>query len=202
MRVATSVTSARALGAPRARAVHRAPRIARSNRDRWIKRAFATTTTRDDAMRDDDDARVATIHVPSLVRRMRAIARRGNAIIREVTEGGDVGARDKGGAARADGTYVADAQTEADRRVEAMAIGALRAFSKDLNLVAEESFECAATIEAYAGGGGADDDRGSGGGGRGRGGRDVGAGTEKTDRGVEGGGVLRSVGWDERVRGG
>ena len=163
-------------------------------------------------VRDDDDARRrderrrrrarATIHVPSLVRRMRAIARRGNAIIREVTEGGDVGARDKGGAARADGTYVADAQTEADRRVEAMAIGALRAFSKDLNLVAEESFECAATIEAYAGAGGVDDDRGSGGGGRGRGGRDVGAGTEKTDRGVEGGGVLRSVGWDERVRGG
>ena len=84
---------------------------------------------------------------------MRAIARRGNAIIREVTENGDVGARDKGGAALADGTYVADAQTEADRRVEAMAIGALRAFSKDLNLVAEESFECAATIEAYAGAG-------------------------------------------------
>jgi len=153
MRVATSATSARARGAPRARAVHRALRIARSNRDRWIKRARATTTTRDDAMRDDDDARAATIHVPSLVRRMRAIARRGCAIIREVTEGGDVGARDKGGAARADGTYVADAQTEADRRVEAMAIGALRAFSKDLNLVAEESFECAATIEAYAGAG-------------------------------------------------
>ena len=163
-------------------------------------------------VRDDDDARRrderrrrrarATIHVPSLVRRMRAIARRGNAIIREVTEGGDVGARDKGGAARADGTYVADAQTEADRRVEAMAIGALRAFSKDLNLVAEESFECAATIEAYAGAGewttiadleAEDEDEA---------GRDVGAGTEKTDRGVEGGGVLRSVGWDERVRGG
>ena len=115
-----------------------------------MKRAFATTTTRDDAMRDDADALNATIHVPSLVRRMRAIARRGCAIIREVTEGGDVGARDKGGEQRADGTYVADAQTEADRRVEAMAIGALRAFSKDLNLVAEESFECAATIEAYA----------------------------------------------------
>ena len=151
MRVATSATSARALGAPSlARAVPRAPRRARSNRARWMKRARATTTTRDDAMSDDDDADVATIHVPSLVRRMRAIARRGCAIIREVTEGGDVGARDKGGEQRADGTYVADAQTEADRRVEAMAIGALRAFSKDLNLVAEESFECAATIEAYA----------------------------------------------------
>ena len=97
MRVATSATSARALGAPRPSAVHRAPRIARSNRARWMKRARATTTTRDDAMSDDDDARAATIHVPSLVRRMRAIARRGCAIIREVTEGGDVGARDKGG---------------------------------------------------------------------------------------------------------
>jgi len=62
-------------------------------------------------------------------------------IIQDVTRGGALGVKDKGGSATTDGSYVIDAQTEADRRVEAMAIRAFREFCPTLALVAEESFE-------------------------------------------------------------
>ena len=62
-------------------------------------------------------------------------------IIQDVTRGGALGVKDKGGSATTDGSYVIDAQTEADRRVEAMAIRAFRKFCPTLALVAEESFE-------------------------------------------------------------
>ena len=85
--------------------------------------------------------------MPTLLRLCRAIATRGNEIIRDVTEGGELGVRDKGGAATTDGTYVGDAQTEADRRVEAMMVEALKRYAPELRLVAEESFENASSIE-------------------------------------------------------
>ena len=65
------------------------------------------------------------MHVPTLLRLCRAIATRGNEIIRDVTEGGSwgFGTRAAGDDGRDD---VGDAQTEADRRVEAMMVEALK----------------------------------------------------------------------------
>lgn len=115
------------------------------------KLTSTTTTTRATSSSAPDDANttahVPTIHVPTLVRLCRSIASRGNAIIREVTKGGELGVKDKGGSANVAGEYVADAQTEADRRVEAMAIAELRAFCPTMQLVAEESFENASSID-------------------------------------------------------
>jgi len=106
------------------------------------------TTTRATASDDVQGTNTtAMIHVPTLVRLCRSIASRGNAIIREVTKGGELGVKDKGGSATTSGEYVADAQTEADRRVEAMAIAELRAFCPTMQLVAEESFENASSID-------------------------------------------------------
>lgn len=97
------------------------------------------------------DRAVTTIDVPSLVALCRTIARAGCEIIRDVTAGGELGARDKGGSANAAGEYVADAQTEADRRVEAMAMATLRKYApSSLRVVAEESFENACAFDATA----------------------------------------------------
>ena len=145
---APAVTLARSSRAPFARSF--APR-ARSHANARIKRRHRHHRHHHHRVAADASSReraeCATVHVPTLLRLCRAIATRGNEIIRDVTEGGELGVRDKGGAATTDGTYVGDAQTEADRRVEAMMVEALKRYAPELRLVAEESFENASSIE-------------------------------------------------------
>lgn len=88
-----------------------------------------------------DDTAVAKISVPHLVALLLDLAEDGQGIIRAVTAGGDLGVKDKGGENDASGGYVMDAQTEADRRVEAYVLQALREFCPTLPVVAEESYE-------------------------------------------------------------
>ena len=88
-----------------------------------------------------DDEAVARVSVPQLVALLLDLAEDGQRIIREVTEGGDLGVRDKEGKDDVSGEYVMDAQTEADRRVEAYVLRALRQFCPTLPVVAEESYE-------------------------------------------------------------
>lgn len=80
-------------------------------------------------------------HVPTLTRIARAIALEGCAIIHDVTRKGELGVKDKGGSSTSSGTYVADAQTEADRRVECMALRVFRELAPGVRVVAEESSE-------------------------------------------------------------
>jgi REG-2-like HAD superfamily hydrolase len=153
-RGASAATLARSVRVHRALSTaRRAPSNAPARERGWIKRRHTATARHHhrvavvasaSASRDGTDG---TIHVPTLLRLCRAIASRGNEIIRDVTAGGELGVRDKGGAATTDGTYVQDAQTEADRRVEAMMVKALKTFAPELRLVAEESFENASSIE-------------------------------------------------------
>ena len=92
--------------------------------------------------------RASVIDVPDLVVTLRAIATAGCDIIRDVTARGDLRTRDKGGDVTASGAYVADAQTEADRRVEAMAVATMMKYHPNARVVAEESFERACETDA------------------------------------------------------
>lgn len=94
--------------------------------------------------------RASVIDVPDLVVTLRAIATAGCDIIRDVTARGDLRTRDKGGDVTASGAYVADAQTEADRRVEAMAVATMMKYHPNARVVAEESFERACETDASA----------------------------------------------------
>ena len=78
---------------------------------------------------------------PKLVALLLDLNVEGQGIIRDVVARGDLGTRDKGGRDDVTGEYVVDAQTEADRRVEAHVLRALRAFCPALPVVAEESYE-------------------------------------------------------------
>ena len=82
-----------------------------------------------------------TVHVPSLVGLLVDLADASGAVIREVTRGGDLGVRDKGAIPTLDGALVADAQTEADRRVEALLLAALARAHAEVVVVGEESSE-------------------------------------------------------------
>ena len=92
------------------------------------------------------------ILVPQLVSALLDLNEEAQGIIREVTLGADLGVRDKGGRDDVTGEYVMDAQTEADRRVEAMVLEALEAFSPSLRVVAEESYENAMSGGSCGGG--------------------------------------------------
>lgn len=89
----------------------------------------------------DASAPRATVSVPKLVALLLDLNVEGQGIIRDVVARGDLGTRDKGGRDDVTGEYVVDAQTEADRRVEAHVLRALRAFCPALPVVAEESYE-------------------------------------------------------------
>ena len=91
------------------------------------------------------DASAPRVSVPKLVALLLDLNVEGQGIIRDVVARGDLGTRDKGGRDDVTGEYVVDAQTEADRRVEAHVLRALRAFCPALPVVAEESYENAAT---------------------------------------------------------
>ena len=90
------------------------------------------------------DASAPRVSVPKLVALLLDLNVEGQGIIRDVVARGDLGTRDKGGRDDVTGEYVVDAQTEADRRVEAHVLRALRAFCPALPVVAEESYENAA----------------------------------------------------------
>ena len=65
------------------------------------------------------DASAPRVSVPKLVALLLDLNVEGQGIIRDVVARGDLGTRDKGGRDDVTGEYVVDAQTEADRRVEA-----------------------------------------------------------------------------------
>ena len=85
--------------------------------------------------------------VPHLVALLLDLNDEGQRVIRAVTARGSLGTRDKGGRDDVTGEYVVDAQTEADRAVEAHVLRALRAFCPDLAVVAEESYENALRLD-------------------------------------------------------
>ena len=88
--------------------------------------------------------------VPHLVALLLDLNDEGQRVIRAVTARGSLGTRDKGGRDDVTGEYVVDAQTEADRAVEAHVLRALRAFCPDLAVVAEESYENALRLDPCA----------------------------------------------------
>ena len=68
------------------------------------------------------------------------VAEDGRDIIREVTSNGDLAVKDKGGSETLDKKYIMDAQTEADRQVEIMALRRITTFAYGkLRVVGEES---------------------------------------------------------------
>ena len=87
------------------------------------------------------------VSVPHLVALLLDLNDEGQRVIRAVTARGSLGTRDKGGRDDVTGEYVVDAQTEADRAVEAHVLRALRAFCPDLAVVAEESYENALRLD-------------------------------------------------------
>ena len=89
------------------------------------------------------------IHLPTFVALLVDVAEDGCDIIREVTSRGDLAVKDKGGSETLDKKYIMDAQTEADRQVEIMALRRITTFAGGrLRVVGEESYENALEGEA------------------------------------------------------
>ena len=89
------------------------------------------------------------IHLPTFVALLVDVAEEGCDIIREVTSKGDLAVKDKGGSETLDKKYIMDAQTEADRQVEIMALRRITTFAGGrLRVVGEESYENALEGEA------------------------------------------------------
>jgi len=81
------------------------------------------------------------IHLPTFIALLVDIAEDGCEIIREVTTTGEMNVTDKGGSENLDKRYVMDAQTEADRRVEMMALKRISTFAPKVRVIGEESYE-------------------------------------------------------------
>ena len=89
------------------------------------------------------------IHLPTFIALLVDVAEDGCDIIREVTSNGDLAVKDKGGSETLDKKYIMDAQTEADRQVEIMALRRITTFAGGkLRVVGEESYENALEGEA------------------------------------------------------
>jgi len=89
------------------------------------------------------------IHLPTFIALLVDVAEDGCDIIREVTSKGDLAVKDKGGSETLDKKYIMDAQTEADRQVEIMALRRITTFAGGkLRVVGEESYENALEGEA------------------------------------------------------
>lgn len=82
-----------------------------------------------------------TVSIPHLTALLLDLNNEGQHIIRAVVAKGDLVVLDKNKKNDKHGTTELDAQTEADRRVEAHVLRALRSFCPDLVVVAEESYE-------------------------------------------------------------
>ena len=89
------------------------------------------------------------IHLPTFIALLVDVAEDGCDIIREVTSKGDLAVKDKGGSETLDKKYIMDAQTEADRQVEIMALRRITTFAGGkLRVIGEESYENALEGEA------------------------------------------------------